>query len=123
MTAIRLGCDAPEMIPNDAAIFSRTGVVRTLRRDGVALKDALSCNGIRVSLRWRLVYGAHETLEIRLEGRVCSEQRTLSGLGARVSQRLLYASAARYQVEDQNYQSNNQQYVNQSSTNVQAETE
>jgi len=44
-------------------------------------------------------------------------------MGARSSQRLRYASAARYQVEDQNYQSNNQQYVDQSSTNVQAETE
>ena len=44
-------------------------------------------------------------------------------MGARSSQRLRYASAARYQVEDQDYQSNNQQYVDQSSTNVQAEAE
>jgi hypothetical protein len=52
-----------------------------------------------------------------------SGQRGVSGLGALVSQRLLYASAACYKVEDQNYQCDNQQYVDQSSTQVQTETE
>lgn len=39
------------MIPNEAASFSSTGLVRAFRRDGVALKDALSGNGaINISL-------------------------------------------------------------------------